>query len=154
MDLFGRVDVRFSEATSKLITNYIARQKLRNGEHLFGTFGKDGKMSGTVATWLIEADVKHGKVMGQTKTPGAINLLRHVYISEKIKEEDVTKLSETMKHSPLATELYVRKIQPILVENMIKIDERKLVYDESEIIQTRSRVLKKRRQRKKRRKDG
>ena len=89
MDLFGRVDVRFSEATSKLITNYIARQKLRNGEHLFGTFGKDGKMSGTVATWLIEADVKHGKVMGQTKTPGAINLLRHVYISEKIKDSQI-----------------------------------------------------------------
>ena len=54
------------------------------------------------------------------------------------------KLSETMKHSPLATELYMHKIQPILVENMIKIDERKLVYDESEMIQTRSRVLEKR----------
>ena len=144
MDFFGRVDVRFSEATSKLITNYIARQKLRNGEHLFGTFGKDGKMSATVAAWLIEAGVKDGKVMGQTKTPGAINLLRHAYISEKIKEEDVIKLSETMKHSPLATELYVRKIQPILVENMIKIDEKKLVYDEPEMVQTRSKVLEKR----------
>ena len=49
-----------------------------------------------------------------------------------------------MKHSPLATELYVRKIQPLLVENMIKIDERKLVYEEPEMIQTRSRVLEKR----------
>ena len=54
------------------------------------------------------------------------------------------KLSETMKHSTLATELYVRKIQPLLVENMIKIDERKLVYEEPEMIQTRSRVLEKR----------
>ena len=78
------------------------------------------------------------------ETAGAINLLRHAYISQKIKEEDVIKLSETMKHSPLATELYVRKIQPLLVENMIKIDERKLVYEEPEMIQTRSRVLEKR----------
>jgi hypothetical protein len=70
--------------------------------------------------------------------------MRHAYISQKIKEEDVMKLSETMKHSPLATELYVRKIQPLLVENMIKIDERKLVYEEPEMIQTRSRVLEKR----------
>jgi len=38
----------------------------------------------------------------------------------------------------------VRKIQPLLVENMIKIDERKLVYEEPEMIQTRSRVLEKR----------
>ena len=101
-------------------------------------------MSATVAAWLVEAGVKDGKVQGQTKTPGAINLLRHSYISQKIKEEDVIKLSETMKHSPLATELYVRKIQPLLVENMIKIDERKLVYEEPEMIQTRSRVLEKR----------
>ncbi|CAL6391979.1 unnamed protein product [Bathycoccus prasinos] len=86
---------------------------------------------------------KGGKVQGQTKTPGAINLLRHAYISQKIKEEDVMKLSETMKHSPLATELYVRKIQPLLVENMIKIDERKLVRG-TEMIQTRSKVLEKR----------
>ena len=28
MDFFGRVDIRFSEATSKLITNYIARQRV------------------------------------------------------------------------------------------------------------------------------
>ena len=118
--------VRFSDATSKLILNYITKHQLKNGEYLFGTFGKDGK------------------VQGQTKTPGAINLLRHAYISQKIKEEDVMKLSETMKHSPLATELYVRKIQPLLVENMIKIDERKLVYEEPEMIQTRSRVLEKR----------
>ncbi|CAL6313055.1 unnamed protein product [Bathycoccus prasinos] len=109
-------------------------------------FGRvvDGKMSATVAAWLVEAGIKDGKVQGQTKTPGAINLLRHAYISQKIKEEDVMKLSETMKHSPLATELYVRKIQPLLVENMIKIDERKLVYEEPEMIQTRSRVLEKR----------
>jgi hypothetical protein len=65
-------------------------------------------------------------------------------ISQKFKEEDVIKLSETMKHSPLATELYVRKIQPLSVENMIKLDERKLVYEEPEMIQTRSRVLEKR----------
>ena len=100
--------VRFSDATSKLISNYIAKHRLKNGEHLFGTFGKDGKMSATIAAWLVEAGIKDGKVQGQTKTPGAINLLRHAYISQKIKEEDVMKLSETMKHSPLATELYVR----------------------------------------------
>ena len=111
----------------------------QNGEHLFGTFGKDGKMSATIAAWLVEAGIKDGKVQGQTKTPGAINLLRHAYISQKIKEEDVMKLSETMKHSPLATELYVRK-STLLVENMIKIDERKLVYEEPEMIQTRSRA--------------
>ena len=64
MDFFGRVDVRFSEVTSKLIKNYITRQKLRNGEHLFGTFGKDVKMSVTVAAWLNKADVKDRKVMG------------------------------------------------------------------------------------------
>ncbi|CAL6313150.1 unnamed protein product [Bathycoccus prasinos] len=144
MDFFGRVVVRFSDATSKLISNYITKHQLKNGEHLFGTFGKDGKMSATIAAWLVEAGIKDGKVQGQTKTPGAINLLRHAYISQKIKEEDVMKLSETMKHSPLATELYVRKIQPILVENMIKIDERKLVYEEPEMIQTRSKVLEKR----------
>ena len=144
MDFFGRVVVRFSDATSTLISNYIAKHRLKNGEHLFGTFGKDGKMSATIATWLVEAGIKDGKVQGQTKTPGAINLLRHAYISQKIKEEDVMELSETMKHSPLATELYVRKIQPLLVENMIKIDERKLVYEEPEMIQTRSRVLEKR----------
>ena len=144
MDFFGRVVVRFSDATSKLISNYIAKHRLKNGEHLFGTFGKDGKMSATIAAWLVEAGIKDGKVQGQTKTPGAINLLRHAYISQKIKEEDVMKLSETMKHSPLATELYVRKIQPLLVENMIKIDERKLIYEEPEMIQTRSRVLEKR----------
>ena len=144
MDFFGRGVVRFSDATSKLISNYIAKHRLKNGEHLFGTFGKDGKMSATIAAWLVEAGIKDGKVQGQTKTPGAINLLRHAYISQKIKEEDVMKLSETMKHSPLATELYVRKIQPLLVENMIKIDERKLVYEEPEMIQTRSRVLEKR----------
>ncbi|CAL6428871.1 unnamed protein product [Bathycoccus prasinos] len=144
MDFFGRVVVRFSDATSKLISNYIAKHRRKNGEHLFGTFGKDGKMSATIAAWLVEAGIKDGKVQGQTKTPGAINLLRHAYISQKIKEEDVMKLSETMKHSPLATELYVRKIQPLLVENMIKIDERKLVYEEPEMIQTRSRVLEKR----------
>ena len=136
--------VRFSDATSKLISNYIAKHRVKNGEYLFGSFGKDGKMSATVAAWLVEAGVKDGKVQGQTKTPGAINLLRHAYISQKIKEEDVIKLSETMKHSPLATELYVRKIQPLLVENMIKIDERKLIYEEPEMIQTRSRVLEKR----------
>jgi len=144
MDFFGRVVVRFSDATSKLISNYIAKYRLKNGEYLFGTFGKDGKMSATIAAWLVEAGIKDGKVQGQTKTPGAINLLRHAYISQKIKEEDVMKLSETMKHSPLATELYVRKIQPLLVENMINIDERKLVYEEPEMIQTRSRVLEKR----------
>ncbi|CAL6324914.1 unnamed protein product [Bathycoccus prasinos] len=144
MDIFGRVVVRFSDATSKLISNYIAKDRLKNGEHLFGTFGKDGKMSATIAAWLVEARIKDGKVQGQTKTPGAINLLRHAYISQKIKEEDVMKVSITMKHSPLATELYVRKIQPLLVENMIKIDERKLVYEELEMIQTRSRVLEKR----------
>ena len=44
--------------------------------------------------------------------------------------------------------LYVRKIQPLLVENMIKIDERKLVYEEPEMIQTRSRVLEKRKREK------
>ena len=44
MDFFGRVVVRFSDATSKLISNYIAKHRLKNGEHLFGTFGKDGKM--------------------------------------------------------------------------------------------------------------
>ena len=120
MDFFGRVVVRFSDATSKLISNYIAKHRLKNGEHLFGTFGKDGKMSATIAAWLVEAGIKDGKVQGQTNTPGAINLLRHAYISQKIKEEDVMKLSETMKHSPLVTELYVRKIQPLLVENMIK----------------------------------
>ena len=47
----------------------------------------------------------------------------------------LVKLSETMKHSPLATELNVRKLQPLLVENMIKIDERKFVYEEPEKIQ-------------------
>ena len=45
-----------------------------------------------------------------------------------------------MKHY----ELYVSKIQPLLVENMIKIEERKLVYEEPEMIQTRTRVLEKR----------
>ncbi|CCO20079.1 unknown protein [Bathycoccus prasinos] len=144
MDFFGRVVVRFSNATSKLISNYITKHRIKNGEYLFGSFGKDGKMSATVAAWLVEAGIKDGKVQGQTKTPGAINLLRHAYVSQKIKEEDVLTLSETMKHSPLATELYVRKIQPVLVENMIKIDERKLVYEEPEMIQTRSRVLEKR----------
>ncbi|CAL6336457.1 unnamed protein product [Bathycoccus prasinos] len=127
MDFFGRVVVRFNEGTSKLISNYIAKNRLINGEHLFGTFGKDGKISATIAAWLVEAGIKDGKVQGQTKTPGAINLLRHAYISQKIKEEDVMKLSETMKHSPLATELY-----------------RKLVFEEPEMIQTRSRVLEKR----------
>ena len=41
MDFFGRVVVRFSDATSKLISNYIAKYRLKNGEHLFGKFGKD-----------------------------------------------------------------------------------------------------------------
>ena len=36
------------------------------------------------------------------------------------------------------------RFQPLLVENMIKIDERKLVYEEPDMIQTRSRVLEKR----------
>ncbi|CAL6332072.1 unnamed protein product [Bathycoccus prasinos] len=100
--------------------------------------------SKTANTYSARSARTDGKVQGQTKTLGAINLLRHAYISQKIKEEDVMKLSETMQHSPLATELYVRKIQPLLVENMIKIDERKLVYEEPEMIQTRSRVLEKR----------
>ncbi|CAL6331102.1 unnamed protein product [Bathycoccus prasinos] len=65
-------------------------------------------MSATIAYWLVEAGIKDGKVQGQNqKRP-------------KIKEEDVMKLSETMKHSPLATELYVRKIQPLLVEKIDK----------------------------------
>ncbi|CAL6334318.1 unnamed protein product [Bathycoccus prasinos] len=56
MDFFGRVVVRFSDAKSKLIRNYIAKYRLKNGEHLFGTFGKDGKMSATIAAWLVEAE--------------------------------------------------------------------------------------------------
>ncbi|CAL6338489.1 unnamed protein product [Bathycoccus prasinos] len=81
----------FDSATSNLILNYITKHRLKNGEHLFGTFGKDGKISATIAAWLVEAGMKDCKVQGQTKTPGAINLLRHAYISQKIKEEDVMK---------------------------------------------------------------
>ena len=66
------------------------------------------------------------------------------YIAELYQGRRRYEIIRAMKHSPLATELYVRKIQPLLVENMIKIDERKLVYEEPEMIQTRSRVLEKR----------
>jgi hypothetical protein len=113
MEFFGRVVVRFSDATSNLISNYIAKHRLKNGEYLFGSFGKDGRMPATIAAWLVKAGIKDGKTQGQTKTPGGINLLRHACISQKIKEEDLIKLSKTMKHSPLATELYMRKIQPL-----------------------------------------
>ena len=56
-------------------------------------------MSLPIAAMLVEAGVKDGKVLGQTKTPGAINLLHYVYISQEIKEEYVIKLSQMMKHS-------------------------------------------------------
>ena len=36
MDFFGRVVVRFSDATSKLISNFTAKHQLKNGEYLLG----------------------------------------------------------------------------------------------------------------------
>ena len=56
-------------------------------------------MSATIAAWLVEAGIKDGKVQGQTKTPGAINLLRHAYISQKIKErrrDEIIRDDETL----------------------------------------------------------
>ena len=49
-------------------------------------------MSSIVAGWLIDAGVKDGKPAKETETPGAINILRHAYVTEYFPDQRQTKI--------------------------------------------------------------
>ena len=141
---FKRFDTQFSPEVSKIIDAHIKRNKYKDGDYVFGKPKKGGGMSSIVAGWLIDAGVKDGKPAKETETPGAINILRHAYVTEYFPDSDRQKLSEALKHSPLTTPFYVREIDPKLTEKMLEIQKNKISYEEREpMIMTRSKTRKK-----------
>ncbi|CAL6398448.1 unnamed protein product [Bathycoccus prasinos] len=141
---FKRFDTQFSPEVSKIIDAHIKRNKYKDGDYIFGKPKKGGGMSSIVTGWLIDAGVKDGLPAKETETPGAINILRHAYVTEYFPDSDRQKLSEALKHSPLTTPFYVREIDPKLTEKMLEIQKNKISYEEREpMIMTRSKTRKK-----------
>ena len=108
---YGRYEDKLSAGLGKMIDDFIEREK--PGKFLFSGYGT-GKMSADVAKWLKAIGAK------DMTTPGSINLLRHIYVAYHFPEDEVkrlgltgpeiTKLRKTMRHSPVATQAYVRKV--------------------------------------------
>lgn len=100
-------------------------------------FGK-AKMSDKVRKMLIEGGIK---TSDQTKrgakvNVGSINLLRKAYVTDKFEnnpsmtEEERIDLASAMRHSPVVTESYVRKVFKEVNENPKKFE--KVKYSSSE----------------------
>ena len=108
---YGRYEDKLSASLGKMIDEFFEREK--PGKFLFSGY-RNGKMSPDVAKWLKTIGAK------DMTTPGSINLLRHIYVAYHFPEDEVSrlgltgpeikKLKKAMRHSPVATQAYVRKV--------------------------------------------
>lgn len=100
-EIYGQIKTNLSKKLSEEIRNYIIREK---PVYLFGK----GKMSTFVGKMLKDLGVEGS---------GNITLLRKAFVSEKFENdpnmssEDRVALAKALKHSPLATTMYIRKFK-------------------------------------------
>lgn len=134
---FGVVKVPLTSGTTSLIRKYIKGNPMTIAIQKGTLFGK-AKMSDKVRKMLIEGGIK---TSDQTKrgakvNVGSINLLRKAYVTDKFEnnpsmtEEERIDLASAMRHSPVVTESYVRKVFKEVNENPKKFE--KVKYSSSE----------------------
>lgn len=97
------IDKKFSLNVSKMIRNYISKENIETGNYLFGN---SKYLTAFVKNMLLQIDID---VKG-----ASINYLRQAKINEELEkvgnEEERVQLAKKFQHSPIATLLYVRKL--------------------------------------------
>ena len=122
---FGVVKIPLTSSTTNLIRDYVKNNPVTIATQKGTLFGK-AKMSNKVRDMLIKAGIK---TVEQTKrgakvNVGSINLLRKAYVTDyfennpKMTEQERIDLATAMRHSPVVTETYVRKVYKEVNENL------------------------------------
>ena len=125
--IYGTRTHEFSSEVSKDIKEFIIKNKVKN--YLFGTKSLTGMVKKMLNT--IE------NVPPAKSREGHINYLRKSYIStaiEKVKDnaEERMKLAFHMMHSPAASLKYIRELQDLNVNNIIKTKTNEIEIAESQ----------------------
>lgn len=131
---FGVVKFPLTASTTSLIRKYVSANAVTIATQQGTLFGK-AKMSSRVREMLIKAGIK---TKDQTKkgtkvNVGSINLLRKAYVTDyfeknpNMTEEERVELASAMRHSPVVTETYVRKVYKEVNKNPEKFEKIKYV---------------------------
>jgi hypothetical protein len=104
-DGYGKLVFILKKPLETLLTKYMKQQGLGVGDYLFGD---------KPLTQFLSANNK--KLNLDIKGQGAINLLRHMKITDELKHatpEERLRLSEIMGHSPITQKAYLKSLKLI-----------------------------------------